>query len=38
MFKLNEEILSYARKSKEVQEAKQREKLLKGKDAYDALL
>jgi hypothetical protein len=37
MLKLNEEILSFARKSKEVQEAKQREKLLKAKDAYDTL-
>jgi hypothetical protein len=37
MIKLNEEILSFARKSKEVQEAKQHEKLLKAKDAYDTL-
>jgi hypothetical protein len=36
-FKLNEDILSYARHTKELQEAKQREKQLKAKDAYDSL-
>ncbi len=37
-FQLNEDILKYARHTKELQEAKQREKQLKAKDAYDSLL
>jgi hypothetical protein len=38
MFKLNEEILGLAKKAREVQDAKAREKLLKAKDIYDSLL
>jgi hypothetical protein len=37
MFALNHEILAYARHTKEVQDAKLREKQIKAKDAYDAL-
>jgi hypothetical protein len=36
-FSLDHEILTYARHTKEVQDAKLREKQIKAKDAYDAL-
>ena len=38
MFKLNEEILGFAKKAKEAQDAKLREKQLRAKDIYDSLL
>jgi hypothetical protein len=38
MFKLNEDILGFVRKTREVHDAKAREKLLKAKEIYDSLL
>jgi hypothetical protein len=38
MFKLNEEILGFAKRAKEAQDTKQREKQQQAKDLYDSLL
>ena len=38
MFRLNKEILGFAKRAKEVQDAKLRKKQLRAKDIYDSLL